>query len=133
MLILFLQRVLSHYRQFAAVLLALGILTGLFVLGAQPVAVNLIPSPWDKLAHGAIFALLACGIGVASGLDGRHRLLFAVATAGLVGAVDEWHQMYLPGRQASWGDLAADVVGSIAGAIVLAMSRKLASLNNHGN
>lgn len=112
-------------------LLALGILVGLFVLGSQPVAVNLIPPPWDKLAHGGIFALLACGIGVASGLHGRRRLLFAVSAAVLIGAVDEWHQMYLPGRQASWIDLAADVVGSMAGAVLLVITRKRAL--NHGD
>lgn len=131
--ILFLQRAVpSRHRQVAGVLLALGILVSLFVLGAQPVAVNLIPSPWDKLAHGGIFALLACGIGVASGLHGRRRLFFAISTAVLIGAVDEWHQMYLPGRQASWIDLAADVVGSVAGAVLLARNRKRVP-HDHGN
>ena len=119
-MLIFLQRVLTHYRRVAAMLLALAILVGLFVLGAHPVAVNLVPSPWDKLVHGCIFALLTCGIGLASGLQGRRRLIVAVATALLVGVLDEWHQVYLPGRQVTWGDLIADVAGSIVGAALLA-------------
>ncbi len=132
MLILFLRRALSSYHRIAAVVLALGILVSLFVLGAQPVAVNLIPSPWDKLAHAGIFALLACGIGVASGLHGRRALLVAITTAVLVGVLDEWHQLYLPGRQASWHDLAADIVGSMAGTILLAMRCKRDCTNDGG-
>jgi hypothetical protein len=30
----------------------------LFYLGAQPFAAGLIPAPWDKLAHLAVFAVL---------------------------------------------------------------------------
>lgn len=101
-------------------LLALWIMLSLFVLGAHPVAVNLVPSPWDKLVHGCIFALLTCGVGLASGLQDRRRLVVAITTALLVGVLDEWHQVYLPGRQATWGDLTADVVGTIVGATLLA-------------
>ena len=58
-----------HGRAITA-LLVVGILFGLFVGGAQPVAVGLIPSPWDKLAHASLFAVLAACIGLASGLRG---------------------------------------------------------------
>ena len=47
---------------------------GLFVDGAQPVAVGLLTAPWDKLAHATVFA---------------------------VGVADELHQATLPGR-AGW-------------------------------
>ncbi|SFN75896.1 VanZ like family protein [Nitrosospira briensis] len=106
-----------------AMLLTLGIVVSLFVGGAQPVAVNLIPSPWDKLAHGVTFALLACAIGVASGLSDWQRLILAFFGSLLVGLLDEWHQVYLPGRQAGWPDLIADVVGSALGTALLAMER----------
>lgn len=123
MLILFSQCTLSRYLRVTAMLLVLGIIFNLFFLGAQPVAVNLIHTPWDKLVHGAIFALLACGIGLASGLDGRRMLIVAVIGALLVGVLDEWHQMYLPGRHAGWDDLLADAVGSVIGAALLAVWR----------
>lgn len=102
-------------------LLALLIIVGLFIGGAQPAAVNLIPEPWDKLAHGIVFAMLAWAIGLASGLTGWLRLVVSILGALLVGMVDEWHQLYLPGRQAGWSDLAADLVGSLVGTALLAI------------
>lgn len=82
-------------------------------------AVGLIPSPWDKLAHAGLFAVLAACIGLASGLRGGHVVLLAFAGALLVGSLDEWHQVFLPGRQAGWDDLAADAAGSLIGAVLI--------------
>jgi len=96
--------------------LAVALLAGLLVGGAQPAAVGLVPTPWDKLAHTAVFALLAASIGYASGLRGGRMLLVAIGGAVAVGVVDEWHQLYLPGRSAGLADLAADVLGAVAGA-----------------
>lgn len=109
---------MRHLR-LVCVLLAAGILLGLFGLGAQPVAVGLVPVPWDKVAHGLVFAVLAAAMGLASGLRGWRMVLLAVGAALLIGALDEWHQMFLPGRQAGLDDLAADVAGGLAGALVL--------------
>lgn len=106
-------------------LLVLGILIGLFVGGAQPVAVNLIPSPWDKLAHTIVFALLAWAIGVASGLAGWQQLSIAFFGAVSVGIVDEWHQIYLPGREAGWTDFAADIAGGLIGTAILGVGRMI--------
>ena len=103
----------------AAVLLAVGLPLGLYFGGAQPVAVGLIPSPFDKLVHAGVFAVMAAAIGYASGLRGLPMLLVAWLGAVAVGCVDEWHQMYLPGRSAGWDDLAADAVGAAAGALAL--------------
>jgi VanZ family protein len=100
----------------AAMLLAAGLALGLLIGGAQPVAVGLVPAPWDKLAHTAVFAVLASAIGYASGLRGWRMLLVAFGVAVAVGALDEWHQMYLPGRSAGLDDLAADAVGAALGA-----------------
>lgn len=105
-------------------LLVAGIIFSLFVLGAQPFAVGLVPTPWDKLVHGVLFALITCGIGFASGLQVRQRLAIAIVATLLIAVLDEWHQIYLPGRQASWGDLAADIAGSIIGAAALATGRR---------
>lgn len=123
MLILFPQCTLLRYLRVTAMLLVLGIIFNLFFLGAQPVAVNLIHTPWDKLVHGTIFALLACGIGLASGLNGGRMLIVAATGTLLVGVLDEWHQMYLPGRHAGWDDLLADAIGGVTGAALLAVWR----------
>jgi hypothetical protein len=117
--ILFSQYLLSRYLRTGAMLLVLGILTGLFAGGVHPVAANLIPSPWDKLAHAVIFALLTWAIGTASGLSGWRRLGLAFLGAALIGLFDEWHQMYLPGRKAGWDDFVADVTGSLIGIALL--------------
>lgn len=99
------------------VLLAAAIVLALLIGGAQPVAVGLVPAPWDKLAHAAVFAVLALSVGLASGQRGRRVLALAVCGALLIGVLDEWHQIFLPGRSAGLDDLAADAVGAAIGAI----------------
>ena len=113
------KRVIRRYLRACAWLLAVAIVLSLFVGGAQPVAVNLVPAPWDKLAHASVFALLAIAIGLASGLTGWRMLMLAVFSVLLVGALDEWHQAFLPGRQAGWDDLMADTLGGVLGAGLL--------------
>ena len=102
-----------------AVMLAVGLPLGLYFGGAQPVAVGLIPSPYDKLVHAGVFAVMAAAIGYASGLRGLPMLLVAWLGGVAVGAMDEWHQMYLPGRSAGLDDLAADAAGAAVGALAL--------------
>lgn len=104
-------------------MLAVGIIASLFLGGAQPGAVNLIPAPWDKLVHGLVFISLAWSIGVASGLQGLPKQSIAFFGAVLVGGLDEWHQMYLPGRESGWDDFAADVAGSLIGTALLTVGR----------
>ena len=122
--ILFSRNSLSSYLQITAALLVMVMILNLFFWGAQPVAINLVPSPWDKILHGATFAVLACGIGLASGLQGSRGLIIAISGALLIGVLDEWHQIYLPGRHPSWDDLLADVVGSLSGAALLILWRR---------
>ena len=116
---------LSRYPRAAAVVLLAGLGAALFIGGAQPFAVNLIPAPWDKFAHVALFALISAAIGLASGRSGACMVLLAVAGALLLGVVDEWHQGFLPGRNAGWDDLAADLLGALAGALALAFCRRV--------
>ena len=120
-LILYLQRLVSRHLRIVAMLATIAIVASLFIGGQQPVAVNLVSHPWDKLLHGGVFALLACTIGLASDLRGRQKLAVAFFGAVLVGALDEWHQMYLPGREAGWPDFIADVVGGFLGTAFLAI------------
>lgn len=108
-----------RHRRAASWAVGLSIVFGLFDLGAQPFAVGLIPAPWDKLAHGGVFAVLAAAIGLASGLRGWRMVLMSIAGAALLGALDEWHQVYLPGRHAGLDDPLADMVGALAGASLL--------------
>lgn len=109
----------GNFQRTLRILAALSVVLAagaLYILGAQPVAVGLIPAPWDKLAHLFIFAIVGGAAGVASGKRGWRMTLYCVAGAMMVGAMDELHQAFLPGRAASWSDLAADLIGGILGA-----------------
>ena len=72
----------------AALPVLLALVPGLFVGGAQPVAVGLIPVPWDKVAHCVLFAGFAGLIGLAAGLLPLRRgvLLWLAFAAGAINA-----------------------------------------------
>lgn len=86
----------------------------LFVLGAQPFAVNLVPIPFDKLAHALVFGLLFVV------LDHALRLPVAVVAAIplLISLADELHQLSLPGRQPGIGDWLAGLLGILLAALL---------------
>ena len=78
----------------------------------------------DKHAHFATYGVLAALL--VWGLTDRSpaRMTWAtaaaaVALAALYGASDEWHQSFVPGRDASALDLAADTVGAAIAAVAL--------------
>ncbi|MCM8612680.1 VanZ family protein [Accumulibacter sp.] len=98
------------------VLLTLAIVgtASLFVLGAQPFAVGLVPPPWDKLAHALLFGALFVVFDRALHLP----LAVALALPLLISAADEMHQLFLPGRSASWTDWLAGLCGVAVAAIL---------------
>ena len=69
------------------------------------------PPPWDKVAHFGYFGLLTGLLWLASA--GRLRWPVLLLGAGVLGVADEWRQVYLPHRQASVADLAADLAGAL--------------------
>ena len=91
-------------------------------------SLSTLPAPpagfTDKHAHFATYGVLAALF--VWGLTDRSpaRLTWttaaaAVALAALYGASDEWHQSFVPGREASVLDLAADVSGAAMAAIAV--------------
>lgn len=88
---------------------------GLLVLGRAPGAGNLFAPPWDKVAHIAVFSSLA--FLMVSGFRGA-RLLFCFSVVVLAGVADEAHQWIIPGRDADWWDLGADVVAAAMGVAI---------------
>jgi len=79
----------------------------------------------DKLLHLVAYAVLAA-LAVAAfprarlGAIGRVIAIAALLAAGY-GATDEWHQSYVPGRDADPWDWAADAVGAVGGAAAAAL------------
>jgi VanZ family protein len=80
----------------------------LFIGGAQPTAVGLVPAPWDKLVHGLFFCVLVILLRLCLTLP----LWWLAALAVVVGAADELHQLFLPGRSAGFDDWLADLAGA---------------------
>ncbi|MEI6299827.1 MAG: VanZ family protein [Betaproteobacteria bacterium] len=102
---------------------ALAITINMFWLGAKPVAVNLIPAPWDKLAHFAVFSTLTVLVWIGTG--GRMPVTAIVAVVAL-GALDELHQGTLPGRSADIMDFLTDLLaGTLTGSVLYMHARML--------
>ncbi|GLC27331.1 VanZ family protein [Roseisolibacter agri] len=80
----------------------------------------------DKVLHALSYGLLGWLVGRAVPASTRGQL--AAAFAGLVafGALDEWHQGFIPGRATSGADLLADAVGALVGLLLYAARRRRA-------
>ena len=79
---------------------------------------------WDKLQHGAAFAALAAAVGLwISPAFWKRRSFLALLLAGLIGsaygAVDEFHQYFVPGRYSTFWDWLADTLGAFFGAAAM--------------
>lgn len=103
------------WRTQIATALVLLLIGGLFYLGRLPIAVGLLAEPWDKVVHASLFAVIAMLL-VLSRRQGTWRWLVAsVVLASGVGALDELHQHFLPGRSADIYDWYADFLGAASG------------------
>jgi VanZ family protein len=100
----------TPYRALAFAAVAL-IAFQLLVLPEPAYAERLVAATWDKIVHasvfGAVAALLWAGFGAR-----RAALIFAMVL--LLGALDETHQLFVPGRDPDLHDLYADGLGAVA-------------------
>lgn len=99
--------------------LAGSFVAGLFMGGSQPEAAGLFPPPWDKLVHLVAFG----GFTVLVELAFWPPVSMLVAIPLLVSAADEFHQAFLPGREASVADWAAGAVGTFLAVWLLRHTR----------
>lgn len=90
----------------AALLFALSSLPG----GRVPTSPLSFPGD-DKVVHAGVYAVLGGLLRVATGRTGA-----AVTLAAAYGASDEFHQSFVPGRDADVLDWLADVAGAVLGA-----------------
>lgn len=74
----------------------------------------------DKVAHFSAYAILAA-LALRATLTPR-RLVTAVSVVfgvAVLGAVDEWHQSFIPGRSMSFPDWVADTAGATVGVLAV--------------
>ena len=77
-----------------AVILFLVALIFLYWFAEQPIAVSLIPPPFDKLVH----ALLGAGFAIVLWFVMSGKFVWLnVAIVGLFSSLEEWHQSFLSG------------------------------------
>lgn len=101
----------------------------LYAISDRPLPPDALPrfSGADKLAHGVAYAGLGALLGLP--LQGLTRTAGAAVRAAAVlasayGATDEWHQSFVPGREADWADWLADSAGGALGAAGLVAARR---------
>ncbi len=82
----------------------------LFVGAEEAGKAHLFPAPWDKVAHFCYYGTMA--ILLVHGL-GRRWWLIPLVVVPTIGALDEWHQFYVPGRDSSVYDWGADALGTV--------------------
>ncbi|TNF52548.1 teicoplanin resistance protein VanZ [bacterium] len=72
---------------------------------------------FDKALHFCVYSVLAFLFYLSfrkSGLK-RHIFLLSLLITAMYGVIDEIHQLYVPGRVFSFGDVAADIIGGFSG------------------
>ena len=96
------------------------------IIFATSMPSELVPqqvSTFDKTAHFSMYAVLG-------GLLTRHlteittrwrAVIAAIVITAAFGALDEWHQRYIPGRSTELADWRADSIGAATGALLIAL------------
>ncbi len=78
---------------------------------------NNFPENFDRVVHACVYFLLALLIYLSLNKSGTKRYVFILAflISVLYGISDEFHQSFVPGRDASVYDLLADALGALLG------------------
>lgn len=114
-------------RRMVSAVLALGWMALIFYLSGIPnPELPQGPGGTDKLIHMLVFGLLATlYLGAMQPANGGRFSIGQLATAALLatlyGAVDEWHQSFVPTRSADPWDLAADAIGALLAVTIVAI------------
>ena len=78
-----------------------------------------LPGGADKLVHGGLYLILGLALAwgkARTGFAGPVIVLFIIGAG--YGALDEWHQSFVPGRDVSVGDWMANGVGVMLGLLL---------------
>jgi len=88
-----------------------------------------MPNNSDKLIHFSAYALLGATVGWAARTRWLRDFLRWAFVLSMLGAVDEFHQKFIPNRRMDVRDWLADTVGAVAGlSLVTALARRRESV-----
>ncbi len=93
----------------------------LFLLSELQGLGGVLPSGADKFVHGGLYLILGLSLAwgkMRTGLGVPGVLLLLIGVG--YGALDEWHQSFVPGRTVSMGDWVADSAGVMLGLVLFA-------------
>ncbi len=116
----------GHYKYRLLAILWMAIL---FWLSSQPdlPSPSLFPAE-DKLEHlvafGILGVLFALSLGPWKGSISIKQMILVTTLVTVYGAIDEFHQLFVPGRCASISDLLADFTGGLTASLVLYLKGK---------
>ena len=97
----------------------------LFVMTSLPSTMSISVGVSDKIEHFGAYGLLSVFLFLALKFQSKYSVLsdypatFTIIIASLYGIIDEFHQLYIPGRSAEFYDWLADFSGSILAVIIL--------------
>lgn len=80
----------------------------------------------DKLAHAGLYAILGwlSFRALVPESNGARAMLLTFVAVAAFGALDEWHQRFVPGRFPEAWDVVADACGGAVGTVAAAMRRR---------
>lgn len=121
-------RLLKRSSLIAAILMIVMI----FLLGDSSLATSTfsLAHPFDKGLHAFVYGTIAALMRF-SGAFGKVLTLWLLLVC--VGAADELHQLSIPGREGSFLDLIADVVGITFGMFLIGRLQHRVQLKSEGN
>jgi VanZ family protein len=103
---------------------------------------SILPKPkgifgWDKLQHLLVYGAIGISVGFWIHPAFRRRrpalsLLIIMLAGSVYGAIDEFHQYFVPGRDCNVWDWIADTLGAFLGALaimLLLIKTKLGGIN----
>lgn len=83
-----------------------------------------LPQGFDKIFHTGIYAGLAVLIFLSLKASGVRRYVFllSVVITTIYGISDEFHQLYVPGRETSISDILVDFIGAFSGSYLASVA-----------
>ena len=108
------------------VIVLLGYMGMVFALShmSKPPIPQVLSELSDKVLHAAEYVPLGYLCARAFRGSARHRATLGLLAAAVFGVSDEFHQSFIPGRESSLWDWAADLTGSAVGASLLFWSAR---------